>query len=61
MAKHKKNLQKPIEKLSERAKISRMIDAVVSEDYSTATKYLESVLEKKLEKRVNEELNKPIF
>jgi len=61
MSKYDKNLKKTRDDLSETAKISRMIDAVINKDYSKATNYLESVLEKKLEKRVNEELDKPIF
>jgi len=52
---------KNIEDLSEKAKISRMITAIASKDYSKATKFLESVLSKKLEKRIKEEMDNPIF
>ena len=50
-----------IEKLSEKAKTSRMIDAIVMKDYKKAEKYLESVLQKKVEDRIKGELNKPLF
>jgi ribosomal protein S3AE len=49
------------QKMTERQKIIQFIDAVSSQNYAQANKYLQSTVEDKIAKRIKSATEKPIF
>lgn len=49
------------EQVSESTKIHKFIDDVMSKNYSSANKYLKSVILDKIQEKIQKEINKPLF